>query len=91
VLRTTPVKVTGGRLLLNLDTGALGETRVGLVDATGKAIAGFGADQSDALQINSPGTVVTWGGKSDLSALNGQQVRIEFRSRRTRLFSFRFE
>jgi hypothetical protein len=39
--RTVPVKVTGAKLLLNLDTGALGEMRVGLFDASGQAIARF--------------------------------------------------
>lgn len=86
-----PVKVTGGKLLLNLDTGALGELRVGLAGSDGQPLAGFGVEQCDPIQINALGVAVTWAGKSDLSALKGQDVRLEFRSRRTKLYSFRFE
>lgn len=90
-LRTAPVKVTGGKLLLNLDTGALGELRVALLDAAGAPIPGFGAADCVPLQINSLGAGVAWAATSDLSVLRGRDVRIEFRSRRTKLFSFRFE
>jgi hypothetical protein len=40
-LRTAPVQITGDRLLLNLDTGALGELRVGLLDRDGGACRGL--------------------------------------------------
>lgn len=89
--RTAPVKVTGRHLLLNLDTGALGEMRVGILDRDGKAIAGFGAADCDYVQHNSTGAVVAWTGKSELSALQGREVLLEFRSARTKLYSFRFE
>lgn len=89
--RTAPVKVTGGKLLLNLDTGALGEMRVGVLDAAGRPLAGFEASNCDYLENNSTGAVVSWAGRSDLSALQGREVRLEFRSTRTKLYSFRFE
>lgn len=89
--RTVPVKVKGERLLLNLDTGALGELRVGLLDRDGKPLPGFSAEACDYMESNSVGTVVTWGGKSDLSALEGKEIRLEFKSNRTKLYSFRFE
>jgi hypothetical protein len=91
LLRTRPVKVTGARLRLNLDTGALGELRVGLTDAAGKPIAGFELEQCTPIQINSTGAAVTWSGNDDLSNLKGREVKIEFRSRRTKVYSFRFE
>jgi hypothetical protein len=90
-LRTGAVTVSGGRLLLNLDTGALGEMRVALIDRSGDPIPGFGAHDCDTLQINSIGAAVSWGGKSDLSTLRGREVQLEFQSSRTSLFSFRFE
>jgi len=89
--RTVPVAVTGQRLLLNLDTGALGELRVGLLDADGRPFPGYGAAECDAVQINSTGAVVTWKGRSDLPAIPGRDVRLEFHSTRTKLYSFRFE
>lgn len=90
-LRTAPVKVTGARLRLNLDTGALGELRVALLDRDGNALPGFAAAQCDALQINSLGAVVSWAGQTDLAALRDREVSLEFRSTRTKLYSFRFE
>lgn len=90
-LRTTAVPVTGSRLRLNLDTGALGELRVGLHDAAGRPLPGFEAARCDPVQVNSTGVVVSWAGQSDLSALRGRTVGVEFRSTRTKLFSFRFE
>lgn len=89
--RTAPVRVNGGKLLLNLDTGALGEMRVGLLDQTGKPIPGFEAERCDYLENNHAGAVVSWGGQTDLAALRGRDVRLEFRSTRTKLYSFRFE
>ena len=90
-LRTAPVRVTGSRLLLNLDTGALGELRVGLRDPAGRAIPGYEMERGAALQINSLGAVVSWSGSADLAALQGREVQLEFRSTRTRLYSYRFE
>lgn len=89
--RTKPVKVSGKKLLLNLDTGALGEMRVGLLTADGNPISGFDAAACDYVEYNGTGREVTWGGKGDLSALAGKDVRLEFRSNRTKLYSFRFE
>jgi hypothetical protein len=90
-LRTVPVEITGDRLLLNLDTGALGEMRVSFLDRDGGAIPGFAAPQCDPLQTNSLGAVVSWAGRTDLSALRGRAVQLEFHSTRARLYSFRFE
>ncbi|MBI5693825.1 MAG: hypothetical protein HZC55_27435 [Verrucomicrobia bacterium] len=90
-LRTVPVQITGDRLLLNLDTGALGEMRVSLLDRDGGALPGFTAAQCDPLQTNSLGAVVSWAGRTDLSALRGRAVQLEFHSARARLYSFRFE
>jgi hypothetical protein len=90
-LRTAPVEITGDRLLLNLDTGALGELRVGLLDRHGGAIPGFAAAQCDPVQTNALGAVVSWAGRSDVSTLRGRAVQLEIQSTRTKLYSFRFE
>lgn len=89
--RTLPVRVTGDRLVLNVDTGALGELRVGLRDAAGEPIAGCRIAACDTVQGNSTGVVVSWNGRSDLSAVRGRDVQVEFQSTRTKLYSFRFE
>lgn len=89
--RTAPVKVSGNRLLLNLDTGALGEMRVGLIGADGRPLPGYGVEECEALEYNGTGVAVTWAKGSDLSALNGRELSLEFHSNRTKLYSFRFE
>lgn len=89
--RTQAVRVTGSRLLLNVDPGALGELRVGLLDAGGRTLAGFGFDECEPVQINATGVAVSWREGSDLSSLAGRDVRVEFHATRTKLFSFRFE
>lgn len=85
-----PVPVTGTRLLVNVDTTALGDLRVGLLDAAGKPIAGFALEDCEALQVNSTGATATWQGNGDLAGLVGHEVRVVFQGTRARLFSFRF-
>lgn len=89
--RTAPVTVTGRRLRLNLDPGALGELRVGLLDAEGNPLPGFSVDECDPLHRNETGATVTWDGRGDLGSLEGRAVRLAFISSRTKLYSFRFE
>jgi hypothetical protein len=89
--RTTQVKVAGRRLLLNLNTGALGAMQVGLLGSDGRPLSGFGVDDCRRLEIDSTGAVVSWTQGADLSALQGKEVSIGFRSNRTKLYSLRFE
>jgi hypothetical protein len=91
VARTVPLKVTGRKLLLNLNTGALGELRVGLTTADGEPIGGFESENCLPLEYTATGASVAWAGGSDLSALEGRDVVLEFKSTRTKLYSFRFE
>jgi hypothetical protein len=89
--RTSPIKVSGRRLLLNLATGALGGMQVGLLGADGEALPGFAVDDCKRLEIDSTGAVVAWANGADLSALQGREVTVQFRSNRTKLYSLRFE
>jgi hypothetical protein len=88
---TAPVKVDGAALRVNMDSGALGALRVGLLDREGKALAGFGEDECDVLRTNSTGAVVSWKGSDDLSALQGREVQVVFLGARVKLYSFRFD
>jgi hypothetical protein len=88
---TAPVKVDGARLLLNVDTGALGQLRVGLQDAEGKPISGFSADDCKLIRTNSTRAEVSWAGSDDLAALKGRKVRLTFTGSRAKLYSFYFE
>jgi len=90
-LTTRPLVFDGNRLVLNIDTGATGFAQVGLVDAAGDPIAGFGVD--DCVYINGDFTEkeVEWlGAGSDVSRLAGMPVRLVFRMRGSRLFAMQF-
>lgn len=90
-LVTRPLVFDGNRLVLNIDTGAAGYAQVGLLDEAGKPIQGFGAD--DCIYINGDfiGTEVEWLKKGrDLASLAGKPVRVEIRSRGTKLYSLQF-
>lgn len=88
---TPPITFTGERLVLNLNASAMGVCLVGILDENGEPIEGFGADYCDPLRGNSLAQTVTWGGKSDLSALAGKPVRLHFMMRAAKLFAFQFE
>lgn len=88
--RTASVKIDGPRLMLNLDAGALGQLRVGLLDAKGAPISGYGADECDVVRMNSTRAQVSWKGGGDLSALLGREVQVSFTGVRVKLFSYYF-
>lgn len=88
---TKPVEVTARRLLANVDTGALGELRIGLIGADGKPVPGFSVEDCDVIRTNATGAVVSWKGHSDVSDLAGQSVSFELRGARAKLFSLRFQ
>ena len=90
-LETSPVEVVGDRLLVNVETSALGSIRVGLQDLEGNAIEGFALEDCDLLRTNATGAVVSWNDSSDLSSLEGRKARAVFEGSAAKLFSFRFE
>ena len=86
-LVTKAFRCRGDRLVLNADASK-GELRVELLDPSGSPIAGFQESDSDPLEQDSPRHVVTWRGRSDLSALEGKVLRIRIVMNNARLFSF---
>jgi hypothetical protein len=87
---TPAVHVTGECLQLNVDTGALGELRVALLDAHGEAIPGFTAEDCQPVHINATGTRVCWKEHTEFTGFAGREVRIAFCGSRTKLYSFSF-
>lgn len=86
-----PAKVSGSKLVLNVDTGALGDLRVGLLASNGDPIPGFSVEECDVVRINSTKAEVRWRGRPDLDALLGREVQFEISASRTKLYSLRFE
>ncbi|MEO7649210.1 MAG: hypothetical protein ABIZ80_01990 [Bryobacteraceae bacterium] len=89
-LMTPPIRFTGRRLELNLDTGAGGVGRVEIVRGDGSPIPGFTMLDADQLNGNSVRLPVSWKGKSDLSALAGQEIRLRLKMRAAKLYAFQF-
>jgi hypothetical protein len=90
-LVTRPLTFEGNRLVLNIDTGAAGYAQLGILDADGRPIDGFGVD--DCVYINGDfiSTEVEWLKKgNDVSSLAGKPVRLDIRSRGTKLYSLQF-
>lgn len=90
---TTPsLKFAGDRLILNMNTSAIGHARVEVQDSDGKSIAGFALSDCDRMHTtNSTHRTVTWHGKSNVASLANQAIRLRFElSHGVKLYSFRF-
>jgi hypothetical protein len=86
---TPPLKFSGRRLLLNLDTSATGIARVACLDAEGKTIPGYGLEDCDFIHTaNEINRSVTWRGSPELPAAGVVRLRIELRN--TDLYAFQF-
>jgi hypothetical protein len=90
-LRTRPLRFTGNKLVLNVDTGALGFIRVELLDKDAKPIPGYTEQECDLVNGNFINREITWNGKADVNALIGQTVHLRFAMRSTKLYAFQFD
>lgn len=90
-LVTHPLRFSGSRLVLNVDTGATGYAQVGILDERGRPIPGFSVDDCVYVNGNSVEHPVEWmmnGG--DVSALAGRTVRLRVRMRGASLYALQF-
>jgi hypothetical protein len=88
---TGVVTIDGERLLLNVDTAALGTLRVGLLDESNKPLEGYELDNCMPVRTNATGAVVTWKKTKAVSSLTGKKVKLALSGTRAKLYSFRFE
>ena len=88
---TTPAIVFDGeRLEINFSTSGDGWVEVGILDAQGKPLPGYGTAKVDRIAGDSVAHVVTWGGRHDVCSLQDRPVRLRFRMRNTKLYAFQF-
>jgi hypothetical protein len=87
---TPALRFSGSRLALNMNGSAMGEVRVELRDADGKAIDGFRFADCDPLRRNYLNQIVTWRGNPSLTSLASRPIRIAFRLRSVKLYAFQF-
>ena len=89
-LVTHPLVSTGRRLEINVDCGGLGEARVEILDADGKAIPGFSLADADPIDLNQIHAACTWRGNADVAKLTGNPIRLRIVLRNATLYAFRF-
>lgn len=88
---TPPLRFEGRHLHLNVDTSAIGEIKVGILNERGTPIKGYSVNDCDKINGNYIDVVVSWRGKKDLSVLTGKIVRLHFVMRDAKLYSFQFK
>jgi hypothetical protein len=88
---TEPLRFTGSKLVLNVDTSAEGTIRVALLDGEGNTIEGLGLKDCDLIHTaNEINRVVKWKGNADVSRFAGKPIRLRFALKNTRLYAFQF-
>ncbi len=87
---TRPLVFSGRELSLNFATSAAGGVRVGLEQADGRAIPGFGIEDCVVQIGNELDRRVTWKAGSDLSTLAGKPVRLRLALQDADVFAFQF-
>lgn len=89
---TPPLKFSGQKLKLNVDTSATGNVRVACLNAEGEPIPGFALNDADIIHTaNEINRTVAWKGKTDLTSLADRPIRLHFSLRSAHLYAFQFE
>ena len=89
-LVTKPFALTGRQVRVNANAEG-GEVRVEILDAGGQPIPGYGGGEAQAASGDSANHLAAWKGGSDLSALQGKEVKLRIIARHARLYSFKIE
>jgi hypothetical protein len=87
---TKPLVFSGQSLEINYSTGAAGDMRFELLDASGRPVPGFTAEDCDPVIGDHLARTVTWSGSDDVSPLAGKAVRLRVSMKEADLYSFRF-
>ena len=85
---TPEISFAGNKLFLNFETAVAGSILVEMRGAKGEKLEGFSFEDCDLLSGNEIEKCVSWKGNTDLSALNGQDIKIAFRLLSAKLYSF---
>ena len=87
---TPPLAFHGTTLQLNASTGAEGEIRVGLLDTSGRPVAGYGVEDCTPIIGDHIETTVTWKGGHGLPNTTGKPLKMIVKMKNASLFAFRF-
>ena len=88
-LTTKRLRFSGDRLIVNANAAG-GELAIALLDEEGSPIPGFGLDECVPFQADSVRHEIAWKGGPSCAGAAGRLVRLSFRMRNARLYSFVF-
>jgi len=94
ILLTRPMAFTGRKLHVNADVAAGGELTAAVLDYRGAPLPGYRHEDCRPIKADGIDLAVSWKGKTDLADLAGKagsDVRLQFRLRNAKLFSFWIE
>ena len=89
-LITRPIIFSGGELMLNFSTSAIGSVRVELQTTAGEAIPGFALEECEELVGDTVSRSVQWRGEKHLHQLSGTPIRLRFVLKDADFYSFQF-
>lgn len=90
-LVTPTLAFNGKRLLLNVDTSAVGQVLVEIQDENGNPLPNFRLEDCDEIYTtNDIDCTVTWNGESSLTGLARRTIRLRFVMRDADLYAFQF-
>ena len=90
-LISRPIEISGNELILNLDTGAAGMIKLGMLDETNRPIPGFSEDECIIIHTcNDTEKTVVWTEGADLTKLMGRKVKISMEVLDIDIYSFCF-
>jgi len=88
---TPLLSFTGDELVLNVNTSAVGQVQVEILDENNKPIPGYTLEDCDQIYTaNEINRVVKWNGKNTVAKLTGKPIRLCFVMRDADLYAFQF-
>ena len=98
VMVTRSFSFSGSQLYVNFDSalekawgGGPGDVRVEVLSANHQPLEGLGFEDVDPVRTGNRAQLITWKGRSDLSHLAEQSIRLRFHFKNARLYSFWFQ
>jgi hypothetical protein len=89
-LITKPLRFQGKELSINFSTSAFGSVRVEIQDIHGKPLPGFLLKDCPPVFGDAIDRTVYWNGGSDVSSIEGKEVRLQFEIKDGDIYSFYF-
>ena len=89
-LLTKAFTFSGNQLEINYATSAAGGIQIEIQDPDGKAISGYALEDAQEIIGNEIQRIVSWNGKTDVSALASRPIRLRIVLKDADLYSFKF-